>query len=122
MNIKSKRFVFALLFGLIVSLLITILVRPACSGFLIGVVVTAFMAGVSSPRDGAIIGVLVAIPTEIYVFMQTYQQTSLDNIFIILGVISGVDLLLIIFSGLGVFYGMIVGKLIQHIKSKLIIS
>jgi hypothetical protein len=122
MSIKSKRFVFAVLTGMIVGLLITILARAACSGIIIGVFVAAFLAHVASPKDGTIIGIIVLVPIEIYVVLQVTSQGLSDYPVVRLGNLLGVLLILVLFSGVGALYGLILGKLFQLIKARLTIS
>ena len=121
MNIKSKRFIFSILTGMIIGLLISILVRPICVAPIIGVFVAASLANASSPKEGAIIGAIVLVPIEIYVALQVTSQGIPDDPVGKLGNLLGIFLSLVLLSGIGALYGSILGKLFQLIKDKMLI-
>lgn len=118
MSLKSKPTIFSILAGIIVGLLISIFLKPTCWGPLIGVFVAAYLAKVSSPKEGAIIGAIVSLPIGIYALLQIPSQAIAKTTLGLLGNIAGLVLGLLFVSGIGALYGLIIGKLFQFTKTK----
>ena len=121
MKIKSIKFLVSLLVGMLVGLSITVFVKPTCLGPFIGVVLSAYMAKVASPRDGAIVGAIVLIPIGIYGFLLTALQLRSLEVLGILGIIPVLFIGVLLISGLGALFGLVVGKLFQITKEKSLI-
>ena len=108
MKIKSKQFILAMLIGMMVGLLLTIFIRPVDLGAVIAVFAAVYLAKVSSPKEGALVGGIVLIPTGIYVTIQVAILNKELEIFglpvtILIGFIT-----LLLMSGLGALIGLIV--------------
>jgi hypothetical protein len=121
MKLKSKQTILSLLAGIIVALLIAIFLRPACWGPLVGIIVSAYLAKVSSPREGAIVGAIIAIAIDIYAVLQFPVQAIAKTNIGLLGNFVGLVLSLLLASGVGALYGLIIGKLFQFMKNNKII-
>ena len=118
MTVRSKRFFLAILVGMIVGLLFTIFVTPTCWGLILGVFATANLANASSPRDGALVGWVVSIPVGIYAtILAAIQMRALENLGSLV-LIPFFLLAIVLISGLGALYGLIIGKLFQITKGK----
>jgi hypothetical protein len=118
MNITSKRSIFSILAGMIVSLLVLISLRPTCLGPLLGVFVAAYLAKVSSPKEGAPIGAIIFVPIGLYYALQIKISQELANeplqlLTYVLGLLVG----FLLICGLGALYGLIVGRLFQFTKN-----
>ena len=118
MNIKSKQTIFSILAGMIVGLLVSIFLRPTCWGPLIGVFVAAYLAKVSSPKEGAIIGAIVLVPIGIYALLQIPVEAIAGTTVGKLGNLVGLVLGILLVSCVGALYGLIIGKLFQVTKNK----
>jgi hypothetical protein len=121
MNIKSKQFLFSILAGMIVGLLVSIFLTPTCWGAVIGVFVAAYMAKVSSPKEGAIVGAIVLVPIAIYGTIQTAFQTNVVDEIGIFTTILVFLLVVVLISGIDALYGLVIGKLFQLTKDKKLI-
>src|SRR5215207_3290414 len=106
---------------MIVGLLVSVFLRPTCWGPLVGVFVAAYFAKVSSPKEGAIIGAIVLIPIGMYGVLQFPADETTNDTASTIGTIVGMLLGLVLLSGIGALYGMIIGKLFQMKKDKTII-
>jgi hypothetical protein len=106
---------------MIVGLLVSILIRPTCWGAITGIFIAAYLAKASSPKEGAIVGAMAVVPIGIYGSVQAALQTDvMDEVGILLTIL--VFLLLIVcISGIGAFYGLIIGKVFQITKDKKLI-
>ena len=121
MILKSKQTIFSIFAGIIVGLLISIFFKPTCLGPLVGVFVGAYLAKVSSPKEGAIIGAIVLLPIGIYTYLQIPSEAIAKTTVGILGNIVGLVLGLLLVSGIGALYGLIIGKLFQITKKEKIL-
>jgi uncharacterized membrane protein len=118
MNLRSKRAVLSILSGMIAGLLMAIFFKPVCWGPLVGVLIGAYLAKVSSPQEGAIVGAIVVVPIGIYAFMQIPADASSKTTFDIIRNVLGLFLGLGLVAAAGALYGSIVGMLFQAIKKK----
>ena len=121
MNIKSKQFFFSILAGMFVGLLVSIFLKPTCWGAVTGVFVAAYMAKVSSPKEGAIVGAIVLVPIAIYGTIQAAFQTNVVDEMGIFTTILVFLLVVVLISGIGALYGLVIGKLFQLTKNKKLI-
>jgi hypothetical protein len=121
MNFKSKQFIFALLAGIAIGLLASIFLKPMCWGVIAGVIVAAYFAKVSSPKDGAIVGAIVLVPISAYAFTLAAIQSNASEKLGALGSVLVFFLTVILASGIGALFGLVVGKLFQVTKGKGII-
>jgi prepilin signal peptidase PulO-like enzyme (type II secretory pathway) len=122
MNITSKRSVFSILAGTVIGLLVSIFLRPNCWGLLIGVSVAAYLAKVSSPKEGAVVGTIALAPIGLYLALQTaMSQGFADEPIHILGNVVGLLVVFLFICALGTLYGLVLGKLFQLIRNKGII-
>ena len=114
MNITSKRSIFSILIGSFIGVVI-----PTCWGPLIGVFVAAYLARVSTPKEGAKIGAIVVLPIIIAYFALQFpvQNIAGDNSEK-LGNLLGLFLGLLLAAGVGALYGLIIGKLFQLTRDK----
>jgi hypothetical protein len=117
-NFKSKQFIFSILAGIIVGLLASIFLKPMCWGAIAGVFVAAYLAKVSSPKDGAVVGAIVLMPISIYTFSLGIVQSSMTEKMGITGIFLVFILGVVSESGIGALLGLIIGKLFQTIKDK----
>jgi len=117
-NFKSKQFFFSILAGIIVGLLVSIFLKPMCWGAIVGVFAAAYLAKVSSPKDGAIVGAIVLVPISIYTFSLGIAQSSVTEKMGITGIFLVFILGVISESGIGALFGLIIGKLFQITKDK----
>ncbi len=76
MEIKSRRFIIAILVGMLVGLAITIYLQPACVGAVISVIVSAYLAKAASPKDGAIVGAITLVPIGTYLGLWAILQVK----------------------------------------------
>ena len=118
MSITSKRSIFSVLGGVIVGLLVYTFLRPTCWGPIVGVFLAAYLAKVSSAKEGALIGALVLAPMGIYSSLQTLLQTTANPDRSILVIPFAIILVVVLASGLGALYGSVIGKLFQLTKDK----
>ena len=114
MNITSKQSVLSILVGIIVGLLVFIFLRPSCWGPLIGVFVAAILAKVTTPKHGAIVGMIVLAAIGLYSSVQIAMTQGLANDPIkLLANLLGLFIGLLVFCGVGALYGLMLGKLFQ---------
>jgi len=121
MILKSKQTIFSILAGIIVGLLVSIFLKPTCWGPAVGVFFAAYLAKVSSPKEGAIIGTIVLLPIGIYAFLQIPAEAIAKTTIGIFGNIIGLIAGLLLAAGIGALYGLIIGKLFQITKEKKIL-
>ena len=121
MIIKSKQFIFSMLAGMIVGLLVSIFLKPTCWGAATGVFVAAYLAKVSSPKEGALVGAIVLVPIAVYGMIQAAFQTNVIDEIGMFATILVFLLVVVLISGIGALYGLIIGKLFQVTKGKKLI-
>ena len=118
MKITSKRSIYSILAGAIVGLLVYTFLRPTCWGPIVGVFVATYLAKVSSAKEGAKIGALVLLPIGFYWYLQLpaliIAKDTVGKLANLLGVLVG----LLLISGVGALYGLVLGKLFQITKDK----
>ncbi len=119
MNIPSKRSIFSILAGTMIGLLVSIFLSPNCWGLLIGVSVATYLAKVSSPKEGAIVGTIALAPIGLYLALQiAISQGFANEPLHILGNVLGLLVVFLFICAIGAIYGLILGKLFQLIKNK----
>ena len=121
MIIKSKQFIFSILAGMIVGLLVSIFLKPTCWGAVTGVFVGAYLAKVSSPKEGALVGAIVLVPIAVYGMIQPAFQTNVIDEIGMFATILVFLLVVVLISGIGALYGLVIGKLFQVTKDKKLI-
>jgi hypothetical protein len=121
MSLTSKRSIFSILTGIIVGALVSTFIRPTCWGPLIAVLAATYVANVSTPKEGARIGAIVLLPIGVYWYLQMPSLFTATNSTGMLGNLLGLVLGLLLISGVGALYGLILGKLLQLRKNKGII-
>ncbi|MGA7604807.1 MAG: hypothetical protein WCA79_02705 [Anaerolineales bacterium] len=98
--------------------MITILIQTSFWGALIGLIVAAYLANVSFPKEGAIVGAIIVIPDGVRHFVQAaIQLRYLDKH----GLLATLLVFLVgamLVSGIGAVNGLIIGKLFQTGKKK----
>jgi hypothetical protein len=117
MKITSKRSILSVLVGILVGVLIYSFLRPACWGPLVAVFVAAYLAKVSTPKEGAKIGTMVLLPIGIYWYSQLPALVIAKDTVGKLGNLFGVVLGLLFISGVGALYGLLLGKFFQLTKN-----
>ena len=118
MKIRSKRFLFAILTGTTVGLLITIFTPPTCLGALAGIAVSIYLTKAETPKDGAIIGTIIMVPIGLCITILLNQQTRTTEQYGIIGSIPIFLLTTAFASGIGALFGLIIGFMVQKAKAK----
>jgi hypothetical protein len=118
MKLTSKQTLLSLLAGITIAVLFFLFLRPACWGPLVGVFMAAYLAKVSSPKEGASIGAIVLVPIGILSILQFPVDALSKDPMGRLGNIVGAILVLLTAPGIGAVYGLIIGKLFQMRKNK----
>ncbi len=118
MEIKSRRFIIAILVGMLGGLAITIYLQPACVGAVIGVIVSAYLAKVASPKDGAIVGAITLVPIGTYLGLWAILQVKAAQGIGLPGAIFNFLLTLILASAIGALYGLVIGLLLRIAKQR----
>jgi len=116
MKYTSKRTILAILAGALIGIALILFVRLVCWGQILGVAVAAYLANVSSPREGAVVGAIVLVPVAMVgVFPTIAHQTELDELSIPLFLLS--IFFASLFAGaVGAVYGLVLGKLFEKRK------
>jgi hypothetical protein len=112
----SQRFVIAVLAGIILNLAFTFFIQIACWGSLISVIAAVYLAKVKTPRDAAIIGAVVFVPSSVVLVIQAImRQSAIDEVGLPLTILAGfVGLLVgVVLGGL---FGFVVGKVLEFVK------
>ena len=119
MKYTSQRFVSAILVGIILNLGFIFFVQIACWGSLISVIVTAYLAGVTTPKDGALIGAIIFAPSSIVIIVQTILRANAVNEIGFPLTIVAAAIGLLFGMGLGGLFGLVVGKLYELVKDRI---
>ena len=111
--LSQKRSILAILAGMLICFLFSVVIKPACFGLFFGIIAACAIAGVSSPKEGAVIGVFVPIPLGIYVMLPgpayVFRKPNVDLPSVMIG-----ELFSVLFMALvGATIGLIVGKLYE---------
>jgi hypothetical protein len=120
MIFRSKRSTVAILSGLIVCFLFAYFTRITWFAPILGVLITVNIAKAFTPKEGALLGALVPVPSGIFatlpVFIYNYQQAQNTRgaLGLIFAGVIGIMLLML----MGAFYGFVLGKLIQFFRKK----
>jgi len=120
MTLKSKRSILSILSGMAVCLLFTIFSPAKWLAPIFGIATTLYIAKVSTAKQGALFGALVPIPAGIYAAVLSVisiQQTADHPVnfwSLFLGAVIGVIFLMLA----GTIFGLILGKMIQHLTKK----
>ena len=116
---KSQRFGFAILVGIVLNLAFTLFIQIACWGPMISVLVAAYLARVTTPKDGALSGAIVFIPSSMVLVIKTIvQSNTVSEVGLPLTVVAGL-IGLLFGTGLGGLFGFIVGKIFELAKDKI---
>ena len=118
MKVKSKQFVVAILVGAIIGALISVFTNSGGWATIISVTLAAYLAKVSSPKEGAIVGSITIIPIGIYAIALANIQTKALETRGILATIPFLLLGFLIIIGIGALFGLIIGKIFQLTKSR----
>jgi hypothetical protein len=121
MNIKSKQFIFALLVGITAGLLITVFYGQIGWGAIIGAIAAARLANVSTPKEGAVVGAITILTIEIYATILAAIQTNGLNNHGLFATLTLFFISLLKITGIGALYGLVIGKLFQFTKDKILI-
>jgi hypothetical protein len=119
MEIKSRRFIIAILVGMLVGLAITIYLQPACVGAVISVIVSAYLARAASPKDGAIVGAITLVPIGTYLGLWAILQVKATQGIGLPGAVFNFLLTLILASAIGALYGLVIGLLLRIAKERM---
>ncbi len=114
MIITSKRFLLALLAGIALSLLITVLLPKAgCLGFMTGVLVSILLAKTGTPKKDTLIGTITVIPAGLYVIYYTNLQTKSIENYGLLGSLPAILITVFLIMGMGALVGLVLGFVIR---------
>ena len=119
MSYTSGRFGFAILAGIVLNLAFTFFIKIACWGPIISIVLAAYLAGVRTPKEGAITGAIVFIPSSIVIIIQTIMQSNtVDEIGLPLAIVAG-SIGVLFGMGLGGLFGFMIAKLYQLAQDRM---
>lgn len=120
MRSKLQRFVIAVLAGIIFNVAFTFFIRIACWGPLISVILAAYLAGVSTPKDGALTGEIVFMPSSSVIIIQTMNRmNTVSEIGLPLTIVAGF-IGFSVGSLLGGLFGLVVGKFFEMEKDHIV--
>ncbi len=117
MDFKSKRTWLGILAGMVVTVVCGLL-RFSCWGVLLGVSAGAYVADISSPKQGAVMGALSMLPLGVVYLFQMQQQVVYDfNHFPLITIVQ-IIALPILFAALGALLGTLTGFGFRAAKRK----
>lgn len=120
MNHKVQRFSFAILVGIVLNLLFTFFIQIACWGPAVSVLLAAYLARAATPKEGAVTGAFVFLPSSAVLVIQTIRlDNPVDSIGLPLTLIAAI-LALLTGIGLGGLFGLVIGKLFQVLKDRIV--
>jgi len=121
MEVKSWQFLFSILAGIAAGLLILFLVKPFYWGLLVGLLLATYLSGAASPREGALVGLIVLPPLGIYFMIEASLQLNMQSKMEQLPYILLWCLMVVLLFVLGAVFGLLSGKLFQLLREKKIV-
>ncbi len=118
MIIPSKRFLLALLAGMALGLLITVLLPKAgCLGFMTGVLVSILLTKTGTPKKDILMGAITVIPAGLYVVCYTNLQTKSTENYGLLGSLPAILITALLILALAAMIGLVLGFVIRKTNS-----
>ena len=117
MDFKSRRFILGVLAGTAVGVAF-VLLKVTCWSPLLAVFVAAYVVDAPGPKDGSMVGALVALPIWAAMLLQSAAQLMgqfpQSPLALILEVLLGAMLM----SALGALYGSVIGLIFRATRRK----
>ena len=115
MIITLRRYTLSILAGVLISVLISFFLKTICWEPFISVFVAVYLAKVATPKEGALIGAIVFLPVGI-VFALLQPADLAAGIAETFANFLVLFLTILIVSGVGAVYGLILGTLLKFTK------
>jgi hypothetical protein len=87
-------------------------------GVFFGIAVSLYFARAESARDGALAGAITVVPTGIYITYLTNLLTRTTQHYGLLGAMPSLLLCVVLLSGFGALFGLILAILLRKVREK----